>query len=155
MIKNLDELVLYLKENNLHISFAESLTGGLAAATLVNISGASNVLNESLVTYAPEAKMKYLKVKKETLDKYTVVSTEVASEMAEGLHELTGADICLSTTGVAGPSSDGINPVGKVCFGFYIKGKIETKEMHFGNIGRNEVRLKSVEYLFEELYKLL
>ena len=155
MIKNLEELVKYLDENKLHISFAESLTGGMCAATLVDISGASNVLNESHVTYSNEAKMKYLNVKKETIDKYTVVSQEVAYEMALGLHNLTGAEICLSTTGIAGPTSDGIHEVGDVCFGFYINGKIYTKEHVFGNIGRNEVRKKATEYLFEELYKLL
>ncbi len=155
MINNLDELVLYLKENNMHISFAESLTGGLAVATLVNISGASNVLDESFVTYAETAKMKLLKVKKKTLKLHTVVSEEVAYEMSKGLHKLSKADICISTTGIAGPTSDGINPVGRVCFGFYINGNIITRKVEFGNIGRNEVRNKAVDYLFKELFKLL
>ena len=78
-------LVSKLKEKKYHISFAESITGGLCAATLVSVPGASNVLAESLVTYSEEAKMKYLDVKKETLNKFGVVSIEVAKEMVIGL----------------------------------------------------------------------
>ena len=83
------------------ISFAESCTGGMLASTLINVSGSSNVINESYVTYSEEAKMRILGVSKETLNKYTVYSSEVAEEMAEGLKKVTHANVCASVTGKA------------------------------------------------------
>ena len=94
-------LVELLLKNNMTISFAESCTGGMLASTLINVSGSSNVINESYVTYSEEAKMRILGVSKETLNKYTVYSSEVAEEMAEGLKKVTHANVCASVTGKA------------------------------------------------------
>ena len=146
----LEEIVNKLKEKNMHISFAESITGGLCASTLITVSGASKVISESLITYSNEAKMKYLNVKSDTIDKYTVVSEEVAKEMAVGLHKLTGSEVCVSLTGLAGPDGDGINPVGTVCFGFVINDLVYTlKEVFKGS--RNDIRNQAMEYVFKEL----
>lgn len=155
MVKNVNELVLYLKEKKWHISFAESLTGGMCAQTLVSVSGASNVLDEAFVTYSNESKMKYLGVLKETIDKDTVFSKEVAYEMAEGLHNLTKAEVCLATTGVAGPNPEGKIPAGYVCFGIYLNGKTYVYEHLFKNMDRNEVRIEANKFIYEELFKLL
>ena len=153
---NEEALVNKLIEKGYHISFAESATGGMCAAKLINVANASKVLNESFVTYADEAKIKYLNVKKETIDKYNVVSEEVAYEMALGLAKNTNSNVAASVTGVAGPTggSESI-PVGMVCFGFYINGNIITKTQKFGNIGRNNVRSKACEYVFDTLNLLL
>ena len=148
-------LLELLLKNKYHISFAESCTGGLCAARLVNVSNASSVLNESLVTYASSAKIKYLAVNKETIDKYNVVSEEVAKEMAIGLNKLTNSEVSLSITGLAGPTGDGIIPIGTVCFGFYINGKVYTRAKEFGNVGRNKVRKLACNYLYSEAIKLL
>lgn len=94
-------LVELLLKNNMTISFAESCTGGMLASTLINVSGSTNVINESYVTYSEEAKMRILGVSKETLNKYTVYSSEVAEEMAEGLKKVTHANVCASVTGKA------------------------------------------------------
>ena len=94
-------LVELLLKKNMTISFAESCTGGMLASTLINVSGSSNVINESYVTYSEEAKMRILGVSKETLNKYTVYSSEVAEEMAEGLKKVTQANVCASVTGKA------------------------------------------------------
>jgi nicotinamide-nucleotide amidase len=107
-----NELVKLLKKNNKTISTAESLTGGLIASKIVDIAGSSVVLNETYVTYSNEAKMRILGVKAETIDKYDVVSTEVTEEMAEGLFKISNADICVATSGYAGPTGKN---VGKVC----------------------------------------
>ena len=84
------ETIVYreLKEHGYHISCAESCTGGLLASTIINVSGASDIINESYVTYSNEAKIKVLKVKKESIEKYDVVSEEVVKEMANGLLDL-------------------------------------------------------------------
>ena len=80
-----EELVRILFERALKITTAESCTGGLIAATLVNVPGVSDVFETGYITYSEETKMRILGVKRETLEKYTVYSEEVAREMAEGM----------------------------------------------------------------------
>ena len=92
-----------LTEKGLTVSTAESCTGGLVAARLVNYPGISSALNEAHVTYANEAKVKYCGVRAETLAAHGAVSEETAREMAAGLRERSGADIAAATTGIAGP----------------------------------------------------
>lgn len=150
------EVVNLLKEKNYHISFAESCTGGLAAARLINVANVSHVLDASVVTYANEAKIKYLGVKEESINKYGVVSEEVAKEMALGVAENNNAQVGVGITGIAGPSGAVPGkPVGTVCFGFSIEGEVSTYTMHFGNPGRNEVRQMSVNFVYQKLYDLL
>lgn len=145
-----------LIEKNYHISFAESCTGGLACAALVSVADASKVLDVSFVTYANEAKMQYLGVNDITISEHGVVSEEVARQMAEGVARTAGSEVGVGITGVAGPGGGTkAKPVGMVCFGFYIDGKVETFTKQFGEIGRNEVRAKSVEFVYETLKKRL
>lgn len=107
-----------LTARSLTVATAESCTGGLVAAKLVNYPGISAALGEAHVTYANEAKIRYCGVKKETLDKYGAVSEQTAREMAQGLRERSGADIAVSTTGIAGPSGGTKDkPVGLVYVG--------------------------------------
>ncbi len=107
-----------LIERNISISSAESCTGGKFADRLTSVPGISQVFERGIVTYTPRAKMEELGVHEETIEKYTVVSPEVCAEMAEGLAEKTGSDICLSVTGAAGPSrGDDGKPVGLIYIG--------------------------------------
>ena len=130
------------------ISFAESCTGGMAAASIVDVADASKVLNASFVTYANEAKIKYANVSGETLDKYGAVSEQTAGEMAEGAAKANNADVAVGISGIAGPTGGTEDkPVGTVCFGYYVAGKLFTETVHFGNLGRNNVRRKSVEHV--------
>ena len=92
-----------LKEKNLTLTTAESCTGGLVGATITNVPGISLYYKEGFITYSNEAKMKYLGVSKDTLDKYGAVSEQTAKEMARGAVKNTGADIAVSVTGIAGP----------------------------------------------------
>lgn len=93
-----------LTERGLTVATAESCTGGLVAARLVNYPGISAALGEAHVTYANEAKMRYCGVRRETLEAYGAVSEQTAREMARGLRERSGADIVVATTGIAGPT---------------------------------------------------
>lgn len=104
-----------LKAHGETVTFAESCTGGLLAARLVGIPGASDVLGESYVTYSDAAKARLLGVDPQTLAAHTAVSAEVARQMAEGARKASGADWAVSTTGYAGPDggADG-TPVGTV-----------------------------------------
>ena len=141
-----------LLKKNWSISFAESCTGGLACARLVDIPNASGVLNASFVTYANEAKMNLLGVKKETLAAHGAVSEETAAEMATGVARANGAQVGVGITGIAGPGGGTPEkPVGTVCFGFCIDGKTVTVTKHFPPVGRQEVRRKAVDFVYEFL----
>lgn len=145
-------VVSKLIEKNYHISFAESCTGGMACAALVSVPDASKVLDVSFVTYANEAKMQYLGVNETSIEEYGVVSEEVARQMAVGVAREAGSEVGVGITGVAGPGGGTKDkPVGMVCFGFYVNGKVETCTKQFGEIGRNEVRAKSVAFVYEIL----
>ena len=145
---NSEELVSLLIDKGHTISFAESCTGGMAAASIVDVADASKVLNASFVTYANEAKIKYANVSGETLDKYGAVSEQTAGEMAEGAAKANNADVAVGISGIAGPTGGTEDkPVGTVCFGYYVAGKLFTETVHFGNLGRNNVRRKSVEHV--------
>ncbi len=120
MKKFFNDIKEILIKNNLKISAGESCTGGQISSYMTDIDGASNFLEQSFVTYAPEAKQKFLNVKKKTIDEFGVVSKEVAQEMAKGLLEY--ADVAVSTTGYAGPTGgDEKNPLGTVYIGLGLK----------------------------------
>lgn len=151
-----NKVVAKLIEKGYRISFAESCTGGLAAGTLVGVADASKVFDVSFVTYANEAKMRYLNVQESTIDAYGVVSEAVAYEMAKGVAQEAGSQVGVGITGVAGPTGGTAEkPVGMVCFGFSINDEIYTYTKQFGDIGRNEVRAKSVAFVYETLDRLL
>ena len=133
-----------LLRNKLTITTAESCTGGMVAARLVNVSGVSEVFMEGMVTYSNEAKMRLLGVKEETLRAYGAVSRETAIEMAEGGAHAAGTDVCIAITGLAGPGGGTAEkPVGLVHMACFVKGKTEAREYHFkGN--RDKIREQSM-----------
>lgn len=149
------ELVLKLKEKNMKIATAESCTGGMIASRIVNVPMASSVFNESIVTYSNEAKIKYLKVKEETIQKFGVVSEEVVKEMAEGIVKASGANIGIGVSGIAGPTgATETKPVGMVCFGFSINGKVQTFTKYFKG-SRMTVRKKSTKFAICKVLELI
>ena len=151
-----EKLVKLLKSKGYHISFAESCTGGLVSASLVSVNDASSVFCESVVTYSSESKIKRLGVKKEIIDFLGVVSEDVAGAMASGVCALTGAEVGVGVTGIAGPTGGTPEkPVGMVCFGFSINGKVITKTVNFEDVGRNNVRESASTYVFKTLTYLL
>lgn len=150
------KVVERLIEKKYRISFAESCTGGLAAAALVGVADASKVLDVSFVTYANEAKIRYLGVSSALIEEKGVVSEEVAYQMAEGVAREACSQVGVGITGIAGPSGGTPEkPVGTVCFGFYIDGVVTTYTRHFDNQSRNEVRQASVRFVYETLLELL
>lgn len=101
-----DVIVEELEEKGYTMAAAESCTGGMLSARLINVPGASNVINEGIITYSNEAKKKYLGVKQETLDAVGAVSEEVAVQMAEGMAKAAKADVGVGITGLAGPGGE-------------------------------------------------
>lgn len=113
-----DELYQLLKKNNMTVATAESCTGGMLGAALTSVPGMSGCYGYGVVTYANEAKKKMLGVRHETLESYGAVSEQTACEMALGAVKLSGADIAVSVTGVAGPGGGTAEkPVGLVYIG--------------------------------------
>ncbi len=138
-----------LVSRRLTITTAESCTGGLLAATLVDYPGISACLYEAHVTYANEAKVTYCAVKEETLAAHGAVSAETAREMAEGLRAKTGADIALSTTGIAGPGGGTKEkPVGLVYVACASKHGTGIEKLNLAGT-RREVREQTVRHALE------
>ena len=116
-----------LISKNITVSCAESCTGGLFAGTLTDIPGISCVFDRGIVTYSNKAKMEELGVKEDTLETFGAVSSQTAAEMAQGLAEKTGSDLCISVTGIAGPDGGSLQkPVGTAYVGIRWKGNTET-----------------------------
>lgn len=136
----------------LRIATAESCTGGMVAAALTDVAGASDVFERGFVTYSNEAKMELLGVKPDTLEAHGAVSEAVAREMAEGALAHSRADIAVSITGIAGPGPSEHKPEGRVCFGIARKGQATRVEtMEFGARGRARVREASMRRALELL----
>lgn len=150
-----ERLVELLKKLNLTITFAESLTGGLCASKIVDISGASSVFKGSFVTYSNIAKEKLIGVNDKTIEKYGVVSKEVALEMALGAKRVMESDAAISFTGVAGPSDEGNVPAGRVCMAFILEDEIISESIDFGPLGRNNVRDEAVCYAISKMVSML
>ncbi len=143
-----ESLVSQLKKHNITLATAESCTGGLIGQMITGISGASAVYMGGIISYSNEVKMKLLGVKQETLSAHGAVSTETASQMAEGARLATDADIAVSVTGIAGPTGGTADkPVGTVCFGVSTKSGTLTYRQQFGeDKSRDEIRLLAAEF---------
>lgn len=138
-------------EKTLTISTAESCTGGMIASKLIEVPGISENFIEGIVSYSNEAKIKRLKVKKETLEKYGAVSEEVAREMLAGLK----TDIGISTTGIAGPGGGTKNkPVGLVYIGIKVKDEVKIFRRELKG-DRNKIRQRAMMHALYNLLKIL
>ncbi len=122
--KTVTNVVKLLKREQETIATAESCTGGMLSAWLTSVDGASAVFECGLCTYANRIKEMLVHVPHSVLEEYGAVSEQTAIAMAQGIHELTGADLCVSVTGIAGPQGGTPNkPVGTVYVGFCYHGK--------------------------------
>ncbi|HCA06875.1 CinA family nicotinamide mononucleotide deamidase-related protein [Chryseobacterium sp.] len=145
-----------LTERQLTISTAESCTGGELAKMITSISGSSAYFLGGIVPYATEKKIEILKVSKETVDEFTVVSEQVASEMAEGCQKLFGTDISLSTTGVAGPGKgeDG-KEIGTVFYTIRINDQEVTSKLYMPHLDRLDFMNFVSQKIIQDLVGLL
>ena len=152
-----EEIGKILIKKKLKISVTESCTGGLLSSRLTDVSGSSSYITLNLVTYANEAKQKMLGVNSRTLINFGAVSEECAYEMAEGLFNLTGADICVSTTGIAGPTGGSIDkPVGLMYSTIYAKNKHQTyKILLDSKIPRIEMKKEFVQRVLKNIYEFI
>lgn len=138
--KNLEDVIVdMLIEKKLKMATVESCTGGLLSGRIINVPGASNVFTEGYITYTNEAKVRIVNVSNRTLKEHGAVSSETVSEMVKGGANISGADIVVAISGVAGPDGGtDEKPVGLVYIGCYFDGKIQVKEFKFlGNRSKN------------------
>lgn len=152
-----EKIATILIKKGLTIATTESCTGGLLSSKLTDVSGSSAFVHLNFVTYANEAKHKILGVKEETLATVGAVSEECSYEMAAGLYKVTGADICVSTTGIAGPTGGtSEKPVGLMYSTIYTKDKSETfKVLLSSNIERIAMKERFAEIVLKNIYTFL
>lgn len=148
------QIVDILIKNNLKISFAESITGGMLASAITDISGASNVIESSYVTYSNDSKNKNLNVSKETLKEFGAISENTAYEMAKGVKEKSLANIGVSTTGEAGPNSSETE-VGNVFTCIYFGEDNYYTKHYFFSGDRNKIRRSTVNRVLSHILYLL
>lgn len=149
------EVADLLMEKGYTMTTAESCTGGMLAARMINVPGVSGVFKAGFVTYANEAKHKLIGVREKTLETYGAVSKETAGEMVLGAAKAAEADVAVSITGIAGPDGGTRKkPVGLVYIGCLVNGKTEVKEYHFSG-NRMKIRENAASAALVQLKNLL
>jgi len=150
------ELIDLCRRKTLLIAAAESCTGGLISGLLTSIPGSSDVFDSGFVTYSNRAKTRLLGVPAELISTHGAVSGEVALAMAEGALANSAASISVAVTGVAGPGGGTVSkPIGLVHLAAVRRNMAPiTRSLSLGDIGRNEVRMQTVEEAVAMIYEL-
>lgn len=152
-------VVKYCSGKDYSISTAESLTGGMISKFITSVAGASEVFELGVCSYSDRIKNKVLGVKNETLSKYTAVSKQTAEEMSASIKSLSGSDIAVAVTGVAGPGGGTDEcPVGTVYVSVRFKDKCLTRKLElykeYNNLCREDIRLLTTKEAFEMILEL-
>jgi len=153
--KNVEKIIEKLASQNQTISFAESCTGGRIAAAFTSVSGASAVLDGSVVTYSNAIKHTWLGVDNEVLEKFGAVSSQCVVQMLEGIKNLSGADYLLAVSGIAGPTGGTEEkPVGTVYIGLQTPFSQEVFQCFFHG-EREHVQEQSTAFAIEKITEVL
>jgi nicotinamide-nucleotide amidase len=146
LLARAEKLLADARAKGLKIATAESCTGGLIAGLLTEIPGSSDVVERGFVTYSNQAKEEMLGVPDAVLRAHGAVSEQTARAMAKGALKHARADLAVAVTGIAGPGGGTADkPVGLVHIAAARGDSIVHRECRFGDIGRSQVRLRSVE----------
>ncbi|MDD6309392.1 MAG: nicotinamide-nucleotide amidohydrolase family protein [Clostridia bacterium] len=147
-------VVRHIIQSGKTVAVAESCTGGMLSAAITDVAGVSSVFLEGVVTYANAAKVR-LGVQEETLAKHGAVSRETAAEMAVAVRKRSGADIGISTTGIAGPGGGRRQkPVGLVYVGISYAGGTAVATLRLGG-NRETIRKKTVAMVFKLVKEII
>ena len=154
--RGLDEVVAdMLLKTGTTIAIAESCTGGLISARLTEVPGISRIFNRGIISYSNQAKMENLKVRQETLERFGAVSRETAIEMAKGVRDISGTDLGLAVTGIAGPDGGTPEkPIGLVYIALAYKSEVECKELRLWG-SRNRIRNVASLHAFDIIRRKL
>jgi nicotinamide-nucleotide amidase len=127
-----NKIIKFLIKKKISVSVAESCTGGMLASYITSVAGSSKIFNMGLVTYSNRAKSIILRMPKKILDKFGAVSKECCIKMLQNLKKISKSEICISTTGIAGPSGGSLaKPIGTVYIGVCVKKRIVIKKYNF------------------------
>ena len=149
------KIIKKLLKKNITISVAESFTGGLLSSYITYEAGVSKIFNMGLITYSNKSKSNLLKISANYLKKYGAVSYQTATLMVKNLQKISKSKLCISTTGISGPSGGTkTKPIGLVFFGIIYKNKITVIEKKFKGT-RKEIQQKSIKTIFLTLKKLI
>ena len=152
---NIEKIIQKLTEQKQTVSFAESCTGGRIAAAFTAISGASSVLDGSVVSYSNDIKHTWLGVEKEVLENFGAVSSQCVTQMLEGIKNLSGADYTLAVSGIAGPTGGtDLKPVGTVYIGLQTPFSQEVFQCFFHG-DRVAIQEQSTAFAIEKLEEYL
>ena len=146
-------IIKKLIKKNISISVAESCTGGLLSAQITSVPSSSKVFNLGIVCYSNQSKKNILKIKNKNLNKYGAVSLQICKQMLENLYKLSKSNLCVTTTGIAGPGGGTkIKPVGLVFVGIKYKKKTQ---IHMFNFKKNFTRKKIQNSTVNKIFKLI
>ena len=149
MIERITKIVDNLVEGNIKIAFAESCTGGFISHMFTNISGVSKVFDRAIVCYSNASKIELVKVDSEIIEKHGAVSEKVAEQLALNIRKLSGVEIGIGITGIAGPTGGtDEKPVGLVFMGFSTESETFVKKFQF-TTDRIEFKKKVLEKVLE------
>ena len=156
MKKKLIQLIYLLRKKRLKLAIAESCTGGMLSSTITSISGSSKIFTVGLVTYSNKSKISILKVPKKIIQKHGAVSIQCCLSMVSNLSKISKSKVCVSITGIAGPSGGTKQkPVGLVYIGIKNGKKIIISKNYFKNRKRILIQKATVQKALNLILKQL
>ena len=144
-----------LLKNKVTIATAESCTGGLLSYSFIKNKGVSKIFKNGLICYSNNSKIQFLKIKRNTIKKYGAVSYETSKEMTQNLFKISGCDLSITTTGIAGPTGDNKNKsIGLIYIGIQYKKKLKIFKKNFKG-SRIQIQKKTVNFIFKQILNLI
>ena len=153
--KKIIKLIDLLRKRKFKIAIVESCTGGLLSSSITSISGASKVYSMGMITYSNKSKINNLKIKKDIIDTYGAVSPQCCLARVKNLKKISGCDVSVSITGIAGPKGGTKKkPVGLVYLGIITKKNTNIHKLHFKKKNRKFIQKNTVRVAIEKLLKI-
>jgi len=150
------KIISLIKRKRMHLSIAESCTGGMLSGAITSVSGSSKVFTMGLVTYSNQAKTRLLKVPQKIIKKYGAVSVQCCLAMVNNLSKISNSKACISITGIAGPKGGSKKkPVGLVYIGIRVGKKVVVNKCNFKNKGRIFIQKQTVKKTLNLLVQLI
>jgi len=150
------KIISLLKRKNMKLAITESCTGGMLSNSITSVSGSSKIFTMGLVTYSNRAKRSILKVPQQIIRKYGAVSVQCCLAMVNNLSKISKSKVCVSITGIAGPTGGSAHkPVGLVYIGIRIGKKVVVNKCNFKNNGRIFIQKQTVKKSLNLLLKLI
>ena len=150
------KIISLLKRKKMNLAITESCTGGMLSNSITSVSGSSKVFTMGLVTYSNQAKRSILKVRQQIIRKYGAVSVQCCLAMVNNLSKISKSKVCVSITGIAGPTGGSKQkPVGLVYIGIKIGKKVVVNKCNFKNNGRIFIQKQTVKKSLNLLLKLI